>query len=284
MTKSLAEMETVFRALADQTRLRILGLLLTGEVCVCHIHDSLRISQPKASRHLAYLRRAGLVATRREGLWIHYRMATLPDAVPGNGPQHGGARVDTRGDGAKGRRAAAEAHRLPRAWRRRLLRVLHARRKANRGHEGQPLIPDVTIDRAMPEDVAAMLELLRGNALPLDGLLDHLPTALVARSLGRVVGVAALEVYDDGALLRSVTVDATLRGHGVGNRLTAAALDLAGTLRLPAVYLLTTTAEGYFPRFAFSRISRDEVPPGVQQSVEFRSACPASAVVMKRAT
>ena len=81
MTRSLAEMETVFRALADQTRLRILGLLLTGEVCVCHIHDSLRISQPKASRHLAYLRQAGLVATRREGLWVHYRMATMPDAV-----------------------------------------------------------------------------------------------------------------------------------------------------------------------------------------------------------
>ena len=66
--KYLAEMETVFRALADQTRLRILGLLLTGEVCVCHIHDSLRISQPKASRHLAYLRQAGLVATRPRGL------------------------------------------------------------------------------------------------------------------------------------------------------------------------------------------------------------------------
>ena len=81
MSKPLAEMETVFRALADQTRLRILGLLLTGEVCVCHIHDSLRISQPKASRHLAYLRQSGLVATRREGLWVHYRMATLPDAV-----------------------------------------------------------------------------------------------------------------------------------------------------------------------------------------------------------
>jgi ArsR family transcriptional regulator, arsenate/arsenite/antimonite-responsive transcriptional repressor len=81
MSRSLAEMETVFRALADQTRLRILGLLLTGEVCVCHIHDSLRISQPKASRHLAYLRKAGLASTRREGLWVHYRMATLPDAV-----------------------------------------------------------------------------------------------------------------------------------------------------------------------------------------------------------
>jgi ArsR family transcriptional regulator, arsenate/arsenite/antimonite-responsive transcriptional repressor len=81
MNRNLAEMETVFKALADSTRLRILGLLLTGEVCVCHIHDSLKISQPKASRHLAYLRNAGLVDTRREGLWVHYRMAVLSDAV-----------------------------------------------------------------------------------------------------------------------------------------------------------------------------------------------------------
>jgi ArsR family transcriptional regulator, arsenate/arsenite/antimonite-responsive transcriptional repressor len=81
MERALADMETVFRALADATRLRILGLLATGEVCVCHIHEALKISQPKASRHLAYLRRAGLVATRRDGLWVHYRMADLPDAV-----------------------------------------------------------------------------------------------------------------------------------------------------------------------------------------------------------
>jgi ArsR family transcriptional regulator, arsenate/arsenite/antimonite-responsive transcriptional repressor len=76
-------METVFKALADSTRLRILGLLLTGEVCVCHIHDALKISQPKASRHLAYLRRAGLVETRRAGTWMHYRIASPPDAVLG---------------------------------------------------------------------------------------------------------------------------------------------------------------------------------------------------------
>ena len=74
-------MEGLFKALADATRLRILGLLLTGEVCVCHIHESLKIPQPKTSRHLAYLRRAGLVVTRREGLWIHYRLAALSDPV-----------------------------------------------------------------------------------------------------------------------------------------------------------------------------------------------------------
>ena len=81
MTKPLADLEQLFKALADETRLRILGLLLTGEVCVCHIHESLRISQPKASRHLAYLRRAGLVETRRDGLWIHYRLAESSDPI-----------------------------------------------------------------------------------------------------------------------------------------------------------------------------------------------------------
>jgi ArsR family transcriptional regulator len=74
-------LETLYKALADRTRLRILGLLLDGEVCVCHIHESLGVPQPKTSRHLAYLRRAGLVEARKDGLWVHYRLARLPDPV-----------------------------------------------------------------------------------------------------------------------------------------------------------------------------------------------------------
>ena len=81
MSKPLDDLAGLFKALADPTRLRILGLLLTGEVCVCDLHESLKISQPKASRHLAYLRRVGLVETRREGLWIHYRIADFSDPV-----------------------------------------------------------------------------------------------------------------------------------------------------------------------------------------------------------
>jgi ArsR family transcriptional regulator, arsenate/arsenite/antimonite-responsive transcriptional repressor len=81
MAKPITDMETLFKALADATRLRILGLLLTGEICVCDIHESLKIPQPKTSRHLAYLRRTGLVESRREGLWIHYRLGTLADPV-----------------------------------------------------------------------------------------------------------------------------------------------------------------------------------------------------------
>jgi len=70
----------LFAALADSTRLRIVGLLLQGEVCVCHIHETLRIPQPKASRHLAYLRRAGLVTWDKRGLWVHYRLTEPRDA------------------------------------------------------------------------------------------------------------------------------------------------------------------------------------------------------------
>jgi ArsR family transcriptional regulator len=71
----IADLAAVCAALADPTRLRILALLGDQEVCVCHIHESLDIPQPTASRHLAYLRRAGLVEGRRDGLWVHYRLA-----------------------------------------------------------------------------------------------------------------------------------------------------------------------------------------------------------------
>ena len=79
--KQLVHLETVFKALADRTRLRILGLLSAGEICVCDIHGSLDLPQPTVSRHLAYLRKSGLVAWRKDGLWVHYRLAQLPDPV-----------------------------------------------------------------------------------------------------------------------------------------------------------------------------------------------------------
>jgi ArsR family transcriptional regulator len=81
MKQDVTAIESVLKALADATRLRLLGLLIGGEVCVCDLHDSLRLPQSKVSRHLAYLRRAGLVETRRKGQWIYYRLAEAPDPV-----------------------------------------------------------------------------------------------------------------------------------------------------------------------------------------------------------
>lgn len=71
--------DTLFRALADATRLRLLNLIADREICVCYFVEILRISQPKISRHLAYLRRAGLIEARREGKWMHYRLAMPED-------------------------------------------------------------------------------------------------------------------------------------------------------------------------------------------------------------
>ena len=76
MAKSDAQMELLFKALADRTRLRLLNLMAAGEVCVCFFVEVLGTNQPKISRHLAYLRRAGVVAARREGKWMHYRIET----------------------------------------------------------------------------------------------------------------------------------------------------------------------------------------------------------------
>jgi ArsR family transcriptional regulator len=79
---AIDQLEAVFKALADKTRLRILALLGNNEVCVCHLHDSLALPQPTVSRHLAYLRRAGLVDVRRDGVWMHYQVAhSLDPAV-----------------------------------------------------------------------------------------------------------------------------------------------------------------------------------------------------------
>lgn len=72
--------EQFFRALADRTRLRLLNLMRTEEVCVCFFVETLKTNQPKISRHLAYLRRAGIVGVRREGQWMHYRIVEPSDS------------------------------------------------------------------------------------------------------------------------------------------------------------------------------------------------------------
>ena len=141
---------------------------------------------------------------------------------------------------------------------------------------------DTVIELAQAQDLPAVLELLRHSQLPTDDLERHLPTMLVARHDGRIVGSAALEVYGSGALLRSVAVNATRRGEGVGHRLTEAALDLARHHKVRTVYLLTTTAGDFFPRFGFRPIDRTAVAAGVQTSAEFTSACPSSALAMAR--
>lgn len=77
--RSSIALDSLFRALADSTRLRLLNLIGNREICVCYFVEILGMSQPKISRHLAYLRRVGIVASRRDGKWIHYRLSIPKD-------------------------------------------------------------------------------------------------------------------------------------------------------------------------------------------------------------
>jgi amino-acid N-acetyltransferase len=153
----------------------------------------------------------------------------------------------------------------------------------------------VEIEAARRDDGPAVAALLTASGLPTEGALECIPTAVVARRDGRIVGFAALEFHADGVLLRSVVVDATERSTGIGRALIEAALSLAATpgaadvgrgLQPPAslpVFLLTETAADYFPRFGFEVITRDDVPPGVRQAGQFHTCCCTTAVVMRHA-
>ena len=140
----------------------------------------------------------------------------------------------------------------------------------------------VTIAPARRSDYEVVAALLEREHLPLDGLRQHFEHAIVARAGNRIIGCSALEVYQGGALLRSVAVDAEYRRGGVGSDLTQAAIELATQRLVPAIYLLTTSAERFFRKFSFEIVDRADVPLTVTASEEFTHACPSTAIVMRR--
>ena len=135
---------------------------------------------------------------------------------------------------------------------------------------------------AIADDLTAVEQLLTASGLPLDGVRNAFSTFVVADAGRELVGVAGLEVCRDDALLRSVAVRPEWRSHGVGRALVTRVVSDAEARGLRALYLLTTTAEHYFPSFGFRTISRDDVPAEVKATAEFQDACPASATVMRR--
>jgi amino-acid N-acetyltransferase len=142
--------------------------------------------------------------------------------------------------------------------------------------------PQALVRRATGADHGAVIGLLEDAALPVTGVPPTLTDFYVAEDQGRIVGAVGLEVYGNDALLRSAVVHPSTRGTGIGQALVERALGHAGERGVRAVFLLTTTADRYFPRFGFRPITREDVPEGVKASVEFREACPASALVMRK--
>jgi N-acetylglutamate synthase-like GNAT family acetyltransferase len=141
---------------------------------------------------------------------------------------------------------------------------------------------DFKIRPATPADRPRVEALLKADGLPLDGIPADLARFVVAESPQGVVGAAGLEVCGPAALLRSVVVAPSGRGSGIGSRLVERVCANAAEAGADDIYLLTTTAPGYFPRFGFTRVDRKDAPAALRSSAEFRGACPDSAILMKR--
>jgi len=137
------------------------------------------------------------------------------------------------------------------------------------------------IRRAEPADLGRIEALLASAALPVAGVAEHLGAFFVADEEGRITAAAGLEAYGDVALLRSVAVAPEAAGAGLGSTLTRLALAEARARGAREVYLLTTTAERFFPRFGFSPVARAALPGALGASHELRGACPASAIAMR---
>lgn len=143
-----------------------------------------------------------------------------------------------------------------------------------------------TFRSATVADRTAIEQLLRAHALPLAGVEEMFAADasqfLVAADGDDIVAVAGVEECCEHALLRSVAVRADWQKRGLGHDLVERAVHQAESRGIAALYLLTMTAEHYFPRFGFERVERASVPDTIARTVEFAGACPASAVTMRK--
>lgn len=144
------------------------------------------------------------------------------------------------------------------------------------------MAPEIVVRHARKTDFSSVVALLAAAQLPPDDAASWIDHFVVAERDGEVVGAAGLELYGDSALLRSVVTANDVRGTGTGAALTNAAIEWARAMRIESVYLLTTSAGDWFPRFGFERITRDDVPAEVKASVQFQLVTCSTATVMRR--
>ena len=138
------------------------------------------------------------------------------------------------------------------------------------------------IRKAKNQDLDAVGSLLIANDLPVEGVKENFSSFVVAEDEDAIVGAIGLEKFGSVALLRSAVVSNDHRGSGIGRGLVERILECAGEDGIEELFLLTTTAEDYFPRFGFALTTRSAVPAAIKTSAEFQGACPDTALVMTR--
>ena len=137
------------------------------------------------------------------------------------------------------------------------------------------------VRRATPDDRAQVHDLLTRASLPLGGIPDSLDGFVVAEDDGAIIGVGGIEDCGTEGLLRSLAVAEAVRGHGIGKRIVGQLIDDAVKEGRQSLYLLTTTADRYFPSFGFVQVDRSAVPDSIRRTAEFSTLCSATAIVMR---
>ena len=134
---------------------------------------------------------------------------------------------------------------------------------------------------ASPADEPGIRQLLSACGLPQEDITpEHLHHYWIFREKKQLIGVIGLEVLRPSALLRSLAIDPLFRNQGLGSQLTHQAENYAESLKIEALYLLTTTAEGFFAKRGYQKVLRESTPDQIQRTAEFRSMCPVTAVCM----
>jgi amino-acid N-acetyltransferase len=141
---------------------------------------------------------------------------------------------------------------------------------------------EIVFSFAEPAEEEAIRKLLIDTDLPAEDFAKHLQHFLVAKRNSTLIGVIGLEPYGEFGLLRSLAVAPPYRGQGLGKELCERMFSYAHELGIKELYLLTTTAEKFFPKLGFNPIDRDNIPAPIQATEEFSSICPSTAVCMAK--
>lgn len=133
---------------------------------------------------------------------------------------------------------------------------------------------------ARSDDLEAVMDLLKGCGLHIEGVEEHIGGYIVAEQENEIIGVCGVETHGSCGLMRSLAVSRSWRGGSMGRRLVENRTAWARAEGIRTLYLLTIDADGYFDRFGFRRIRRDDVPDEIRGSLEFSTLCPVTAVIM----
>jgi amino-acid N-acetyltransferase len=144
------------------------------------------------------------------------------------------------------------------------------------------MLQEITITPANPADRPAVVELLASQKLPTQDLPARLENFMLVKENGKVIGCVGLEIHSKYALMRSLAVEASQQGNGLGKTLYKTALELAQQKKVQELFLITTTAAPFFKKLGFSQIKRADVPAPIAATAQFATICASSGIVMRK--